>query len=91
MTSDVGHLYVDIDGPNKGKNQFGTDLFYFRIVDNTVVPRRQSNMTMYLYSYNIGDTLSGWIIDYDNMDYLKLKDKKCPNGTTPTDENPRCK
>lgn len=35
---------------------------------------------------------AGWIVNYDNMDYLKIsKDGKCPNGTTPTEQNPRCK
>lgn len=40
----------------------------------------------------MGYTAAAWVIDYDNMDYLKLdSSKKCPNGTTPTEQNPRCK
>ena len=39
-----------------------------------------------------GNKASAWVINYDNMDYLKLDSSgKCPNGKTPTEQNPRCK
>ena len=85
---------VDIDGPIKGPNQFGKDLFQFLMDENGFVPSRRANMSFYIDDFTdwVGLAASGWIIDYDNMDYLKLtKDGKCPNGTTPTEQNPRCK
>lgn len=39
-----------------------------------------------------GMCASDWVINYDNMDYLKLKGGKCPDGrTTLTEQNPSCK
>lgn len=87
-----GFIHVDIDGPNKGNNKFGTDIFRFLISNNTVQPARDSNFTWYLTDLTShGQSASGWVIDYDNMDYLKIKNGKCPNGSTPTETNPRCK
>ena len=88
-----GAVSVDIDGPTKGPTQYGKDIFIFQIRDNDFVPYRNV-FSGYLADLSIGYgvTASGWVIDYENMDYLKLtKDKKCPNGTTPTEQNPRCK
>ena len=93
-------ICIDIDGPNKGNNTRGYDLFWFTIKNNIVVPysRPESFVEYLMYGSNDssitgdGRSASAWIIDYDNMDYLKLgKDGKCPNGTTPTEQNPRCK
>ena len=87
-----GFIHVDIDGPNKGNNKWGTDIFRFLISNNTVQPTRDSNFTWYLTDLTSnGQPASGWVIDYDNMDYLKIKNGKCPNGSTPTETNPRCK
>ena len=89
-------IIIDIDGPNKGSYTFGNDLFQFVVENNMVIPYKPANFSEYL-SNNNGVTkhglyASGWVIDYDNMDYLKLdKDGKCPNGTTVTEQNPRCK
>lgn len=88
----TGFIHVDIDGPNKGNNKFGTDIFRFLISNNMVQPARDSNFTWYLTDLTShGQSASGWVIDYDNMDYLKIKNGKCPNGSTPTETNPRCK
>jgi len=76
-------LFVDIDGPNKGASTWGNDLFVFKI--------RTDNDSGFLMSgfYDSGDNpcggdddnCAGWIITYDNADYLKTKDgKTCPNG-----------
>ena len=86
--------FVDIDGPIKGSTQYGKDIFLFQLADNDFVPMRKNEFSSYLIELTAGDgfSASGWIIDYDNMDYLKLtKDRKCPNGKTPTEQNPRCK
>ena len=86
-----GNMDIDIDGPNKGKNQIGLDIFRFNVDSNNgVTPMRVTNFSDYLKSP--GFNLSGWVIDYDNMDYLKLDSSgKCPNGNAPTEQNPRCK
>ena len=104
--SPLGIMYVDIDGANKGATQLGKDVFFFvyyyednGIIDALYVPRAD-NMAQYIgfltpksgqKEENAGFA-TGWIIDYGNMDYLKLTSGgKCPNGTVPTDANPSCK
>ena len=104
--SPLGVLYVDIDGANKGATQLGKDVFLFPfyfehdgIIDALVVPRAD-NMAQYIgyLTPKSGQNdlnavyATGWIIDYGNMDYLKLTSEgKCPNGRVPTDANPSCK
>ena len=102
----LGIMYVDIDGANKGATQLGKDVFIFvyyfednGIIDALYVPRAD-NMAQYIgfltpksgqNDLNAGYA-TGWIIDYGNMDYLKLTSEgKCPNGRVPTDANPSCK
>ena len=104
--SPLGILYVDIDGANKGATQIGKDVFVFvcnyehdGIIDALAVPRAD-NMAQYIgyltpksgqNEWNSGYA-TAWILDYGNMDYLKLTSEgKCPNGTVPTDANPSCK
>jgi len=89
-------IYVDIDGPNKGSYTYGKDVFEFKIFNDV-------GLVTYGYNKSIselitdsttgwGNHLATWIINYDNADYLKLNSSgKCPNGTTPTEANPRCK
>ena len=80
-------IYVDIDGPNKGKTKDGVDLFSFYIErdDNNnynVQYLRDESSTGNLTPYD----LLGWIILNGNMDYLKAtltsNTYKCPNGKT---------
>ena len=100
----LGIIFVDIDGANKGATQLGKDVFGFAyyyehdgIIDALTVPRAD-NMAQYIgyltpKSQNEVNAFfaTGWIIDYGNMDYLKLTSEgKCPNGTVPTDANPSC-
>ena len=90
-------FYVDIDGSSKGQYTYGKDIFSFEIFykDSMLTPMRASNFSQYLSNLKqdgTGTYASGWVIDYDNMDYLKLNSEgKCPNGITPTEQNPRCK
>jgi len=94
---DFTTIYVDIDGPTKGTYTTGKD--YFRFVVN-----KETGVIPYGYNETFSDLLANvksggnrsmaatWIIKFDNADYLKLgTDSKCPNGTTPTEANPRCK
>ena len=71
-----GHIKVDIDGPNKGKNREGWDYdqFEFELTNDGVIPVGCDNP-------GVGWTC--WVIQMGNMDYLKLDDHgKCPNGKT---------
>jgi len=87
---------VDIDGPRKGSFEGGKDRFSFLIEAAGIVPACNDDA----FADLLANVKSGggrqcaqtWIINYDNMDYLKLDSEgKCPNGTTPTESNPRCK
>ena len=90
-------IIIDIDGPNKGTNTYGKDIFKFRVAENNnIIPMKPDSFSEYFSQsegfLNSGEYASGWVIDYDNMDYLKLNSGgKCPNGTTPTEQNPKCK
>lgn len=89
-----GSFSVDIDGPNKGSGVYSKDLFGFSIVDGQLFPQGYDKTFSERITEikDMGYTAAAWVIDYDNMDYLKLdSSKKCPNGTTPTEQNPRCK
>lgn len=86
-------IEVDIDGQNKGPSAFGKDIFRFLINDSGITTECYGRTFSYILQKVNGERYctSDWIINYDNMDYLKLKSGKCPNGTTPTEQNPRCK
>ena len=87
------HVKFDIDGPNKGPNVEGKDVFQFCYDKNGLIH----------YNYSVTKASSGafypqesayWIIDFDNMDYLKTSDgKTCPDGKTILDRvsNISCK
>ena len=91
---DINQVYVDIDGPTKGNDKDGYDNFNFEIEDDGIYPIGHDYNFLSLMSINqVGTAMfhaAAWIIKYDNMDYLKIDNGKCPNGTTPTEENPRC-
>jgi len=91
---DSSTIYVDIDGPTKGSDTNGKDIFKFKVKDDGVVPNGYdatfANLLKDIKLIKL--SAATWIIKYDNADYLKLdSDGKCPNGTTPTETNPRCK
>ncbi|MBR1943714.1 hypothetical protein IJ843_08275 [bacterium] len=99
ITNQIGLIiYVDIDGPNKGSNTMGKDIFQLRydVVNHQLKPFAQyNNLTKYLSVENFkkGILSAGWILDFDNMDYLKTSDgTTCPNGTKLTvNGNHSCK
>ena len=85
VSATCGTILIDIDGRSKGKNEDGYDKFSFSILeDEGIVPRQRQSK-----NYNSATTClgwktacSGWVIDYGNMDYLKVNSQnKCPNGT----------
>jgi len=92
-------ISIDIDGPNKGSFTLGKDIFHFELFkkENGVILGAPgmgmpfSEIFEHLCINKEGETAAAWIINYDNMDYLKIKDGKCPNNNVPTESNPRCK
>ena len=84
----IHQIDVDIDGPNKGKNQVGNDLFYFWIFTtesfNNYHSSTGATSTNQLYPYvkpmtgtfsllsNDTWSTAAWVIENGNLDYLKL-------------------
>lgn len=102
VSFEYGWMHVDIDGPNRGKNQFGEDIFTLAVSDDgrSIVgnqekaPANQQSFERLLSACKTGSGVwaSTWVLRYGNMDYKKVNSSgKCPNGTTPTESNPRCK
>jgi len=73
---------VDIDGPNKGKNQEGNDIFGFSIImesdlygnnpQNTLIP--DANPLLWTGSLNFS-YVTAWVVENGNLDYLKCPDE----------------
>lgn len=93
----AGKIYVDIDGPNKGKNEWNNDQFDFSVQnprDNDtiflVIPDHKSAFDNKANGHrpaiesgatNIGYGAT-WIIEYGNMDYLKCPEQLQWGGQT---------
>ena len=79
-------IYVDIDGPNKGQNKLAVDIFCFMIdKENSDIKVHGSiGAIASLLSTAAAQYPTTWVVQYDNMDYLKLNNftgsGKCPNG-----------
>ncbi|MBR1680787.1 type II secretion system protein [bacterium] len=93
-----GTIYVDIDGPNKGQNCHGRDIFGFALTDRGIYPYGSQEQLDYskLKSncFKKGLWCTDWVIENGNMDYLKVgSDGKCPDGKTILDwsANTSCK
>ena len=95
-------MHVDIDGPNKGKNQYGDDIFLLAVSnDGRLIVGNQEKASAAQQTFakllsackqGNGTWASTWVLRYGNMDYKKVNSSgKCTNGTTPTESNPRCK
>ncbi len=91
-----GFIVIDIDGPNKGKNWYGVDLFAFNITKDGIIPNHSAdNIKDHIeYCTQNGIACAAWVLEKGNMDYLNVKhdgSSKCPNGTTLTWEKGSCK
>lgn len=85
------YFMIDIDGPNKGAQREGMDIFLFTITKNGVVPyTNYQDGSRCLSSDGVGCT--EWVLAKGNMDYLKIDSRKrCPNGQTLTWEKGSCR
>ena len=83
-------INVDIDGPNKGKNMWGSDLFHFSIglLNETwpvspylqLVPESNFGGGYTGHpEFSLDDTsgydITKWVIEFGNLDYLKCPDE----------------
>ena len=82
-------INIDIDGTNKGANNDGYDVFKFYVNHDKGVHVEDimSNTSSYVDKYSDGSfsntSAAAWIINFDNMDYLKTSDgTTCPDGKT---------
>ena len=85
-------LHFNIDGP-KGKNVIGNDVFVLTLdtTKNQLVSDASISTLSNLYTTGWGTEATTWVINYDNMDYLKAgTDGKCKNSsvTLNTTANP---
>jgi len=74
---------VDIDGPQKGRFVYGSDIFMFMANSAGVFTDKPSPE---LCRVTQGKGCTGWVIIHDNMDYQKIDNSgKCPDGKTVLD------
>ena len=69
-----GYIYLDIDGPRKGKHTYGIDLFKLSVTKEGIMPADYSSSYLAKEGYhctNFGYACGQWIMDHGNMDYLK--------------------
>jgi len=83
-------IYIDIDGPSKGANLVSKDIFAFDINADTgeITPTGSDSLSQgvnYLTCecfVNGYATCTAWVIQYDNVDYLKCPSKLSDNNTS---------
>ena len=77
-------VYFDIDGPQKGKNVIGNDVFAleFEVKKNQFKIYSEPNIG-FLLTTGWGENATSWVLTFGNMDYLKVdKDGKCNNNSS---------
>lgn len=93
-----GVIEIDVDGPHKGKNEAGIDIFNFAISKQQgIIPnhsREFNNISWIDYPttcFRGHAYCTAWVIENGNMDYLKADSNgKCPNGTVLSETNTSC-
>ena len=81
-------VYVDVDGPNKGYNTFGRDIFLIPFTTDGNVslaaPTSFGSKT-YINSFCRSGLspayCTAWVMNFDNMDYVKCADLTRTNNT----------
>ncbi|MBR1681265.1 type II secretion system protein [bacterium] len=100
--ANFANIYVDIDGPNKGANEEGKDVFSFSLTTDGIYPTGGQQDPTYgttdelLKTYCFkGDyrrrNCTGWVIENGNMDYLKANTTGVCNGIQLSWSNTSCK
>ena len=83
MATDFNYISFDIDGPNKGANKLGKDVFtlyYDRDMSSIRPPEPPATFSQILTTGR-GDYATNWVINFDNMDYLNAgSNGKCKSG-----------
>lgn len=87
-----GWIGVDIDGPNKGENVMGKDIFRFGVSKKAGIYPLQyvKDAEPYVSEYETsiekcitnGEYCAVWILENENMDYLKCPSQLSVNNTT---------
>ena len=76
-------IWVDIDGPGKGKNKGGEDIFRFQVSDKLgLIPLKDDisygSEVQHCVDNKDAYECTWWVFEFDNMDYLKTdSDGKC--------------
>lgn len=94
-----GHLYIDIDGPNKGPYAYANDVFLFWITQAGIFPYGSKNDQYYSLTesrascFKEGQSCAAWVLRNRNMDYLKVGSSGYCNGIggTLSWEHTRCR
>jgi len=77
-------IYIDIDGPNKGPNTAGKDVFAFHLNVDEVTPYGSIDFSNTLLTSGCftqkGIECTAWVVNMENMDYLKCADKLNANN-----------
>ena len=71
-----GSIYIDIDGEQKGENEIGKDMFVFDILNIGIMPHGQdTSKGKSPCATDAKNYCTAWVIEHENMDYLKCYDK----------------
>ncbi len=75
-------LEVDIDGPQKGKNQPGSDIFGFLLTDlNGIVSYNGDDFANRCVQTHTEYYCANWVLNFGNLDYLKADNTGKCNDT----------
>ena len=74
-TISLGHIRIDIDGPNKGKNQLGNDIFDVVIDNYNYTLTTNLTPTEGDLGFSANNYATAWVIQNGNLDYLKCRDE----------------
>lgn len=77
-------VYVDIDGPNKGENKLGKDVFQFYLnkPEYLLTPAGRGSYASDVTACTTNSNCTGWVVDYDNLDYTKCTGLNATNKTS---------
>lgn len=76
----IGTITVDVDGVNKGKNEWGRDKFKFDVTSKGILPEGLDEEDLAEQCFARG-YCTRWIVKTGNMDYLKADETgKCIHG-----------